>query len=51
VVAGWWPDRLLNDDLDRAVTRHAGATTLVDPRGRVTYAELRRLADRCATCA
>jgi cyclohexanecarboxylate-CoA ligase len=47
-AAGWWPDRLLNDDLDAAVARHAGMTALVDPRGRCTYAELRQHADRCA---
>ena len=47
-AAGFWPDRLLNDELDAVAASHADKTALVDPRGRCTYAELRLLADRCA---
>src|SRR4051794_32532845 len=47
-AAGWWPDRLLNDDVAAAVARHPQRVALVDARGRMTYAELAERADRCA---
>jgi cyclohexanecarboxylate-CoA ligase len=47
-AAGWWPDRLLNDDVGVAVARYPGRTALVDARSRMTYAALRVNADHCA---
>jgi cyclohexanecarboxylate-CoA ligase len=45
---GWWPDRLLNDYLDDVLTLHPHKTAFTDPRGHLTYTELRDLADHCA---
>jgi acyl-coenzyme A synthetase/AMP-(fatty) acid ligase len=47
-TAGWWPDRLLNDDLALAVARSPERIALVDARGRLTYGELQEHADQCA---
>jgi cyclohexanecarboxylate-CoA ligase len=47
-TTGLWPDRLLNDYLDDAVARDPDKTASVDVRGRLTYRELRDLADRAA---
>jgi cyclohexanecarboxylate-CoA ligase len=47
-AAGWWPDRLLNDAVARAIAQHPGRTALVDSGGRMTYAELEQQADQCA---
>ena len=48
-AAGWWPDRLLNDAVARAIAQHPGRTALVDSRGRMTYAELEQQADQCGS--
>jgi cyclohexanecarboxylate-CoA ligase len=47
-AAGWWTDRLLNDAVAAAVALHPERTALVDPRRRMTYAELQTYADQCA---
>jgi cyclohexanecarboxylate-CoA ligase len=47
-AAGWWPDRLLSDDVAAAVARHPERTALVDVRGCLTYAQLQAQADDCA---
>jgi len=47
-AAGWWPDRLLNDDLDAAVARDPNKTAVRDVRGSISFRGLREQADRCA---
>src|SRR5215212_11166585 len=47
-AAGWWPDRLLTDDVALAVARYPRRIALVDSRGRLTYGELQERADQCA---
>lgn len=47
-AAGWWPDRLLNAYLNDALARHPHKTAITDPRGSLTYTDLRDCADRCA---
>jgi non-ribosomal peptide synthetase component E (peptide arylation enzyme) len=47
-AAGWWPDKLLNDNVAVAVARYPGRTALVDARGRMTYAALQTQVEQCA---
>ena len=47
VAGGWWRNLLLNDYLREAVGRHPDKWAATDSRGRLTYAELGRLAE-CA---
>jgi cyclohexanecarboxylate-CoA ligase len=47
-AAGYWPDTTICTYLDAAAHRHPGQTAVVDPFGRLTYAELVRLVDRLA---
>lgn len=47
-AAGLWPDRLLNDYFDDAVARQPDKAALVDPRGRLSYGELRDQACQAA---
>jgi cyclohexanecarboxylate-CoA ligase len=43
-----WPNRLLNDALDEAVGSHPDRIAVRDPRGGLSYAELREAVDRAA---
>jgi cyclohexanecarboxylate-CoA ligase len=51
---GWWRDQTFLDDLRAAAVRHPGKDAVITRRGesghstRLSYAELLRLADRCA---
>lgn len=45
---GYWRGLTLNTYLDRAVARHPDKVAIVDPKGRVTYAELGRMVERLA---
>lgn len=45
---GLWPDKLLNDYLDEAVDRTPDTTVVIDTRGRLTFRQVRGLADHCA---
>jgi cyclohexanecarboxylate-CoA ligase len=45
---GWWGDRIITDDLDAAVAAHPNRAAAITPRGTITYAELKRHADRVA---
>ncbi|MBW0101086.1 AMP-binding protein [Pseudonocardia sp. KRD291] len=45
---GYWRDRVITDCLDEAATATPDKVAFVDPRRRVTYAELRHEVDRCA---
>jgi cyclohexanecarboxylate-CoA ligase len=53
-IRGWWRDRTFLDDLWAATGRHPDKTAVVTHRGEsghctsLSYAELARLADRCA---
>lgn len=47
-TAGYWPNTTICAYLDAAVRRHPEKTAVVDPFGRLTYAELGRLVDRLA---
>ncbi|MCZ6875376.1 MAG: AMP-binding protein [bacterium] len=48
VEAGYWPNTTVCSYLDAAVQRLPEKTAVVDPFGRLTYAELGRLVDRLA---
>jgi non-ribosomal peptide synthetase component E (peptide arylation enzyme) len=45
---GWWGDRIITDDLDAAAAAHPDRAAAITPRGTITYAELKRQADRVA---
>src|SRR5262249_22962119 len=45
---GFWPNRLITDYLDEAAAAAPDKVAAIDPRGRTTYGELKRLADRAA---
>jgi cyclohexanecarboxylate-CoA ligase len=45
---GYWVDRTLTDYLDDAAAATPDKVAFVDPRGRITYGELRQQVDRCA---
>jgi cyclohexanecarboxylate-CoA ligase len=45
---GWWNDRIITDDLDVAAAAHPDRAAAITPRGTITYAELKRQADRVA---
>ena len=45
---GYWRDRVITDFLDEAAAATPDKVAFVDPRRRVTYAELRHEVDRCA---
>jgi cyclohexanecarboxylate-CoA ligase len=47
-AAGYWPNCTICTYLDAAVQRHPEKTAVVDPFGRLTYAELAHLVDRLA---
>src|SRR6266568_6805073 len=47
-AAGWWPDKLLNDNVAVVVARYPVRTALVDARGRMTYAALQMQVEQCA---
>jgi cyclohexanecarboxylate-CoA ligase len=47
-AAEYWPNTTICAYLDAAVQRHPDKTAVVDPFGRLTYAELARLVDRLA---
>jgi cyclohexanecarboxylate-CoA ligase len=47
-AAGYWPNTTICAYLDTAVQRHPEKTAIVDPFGRLTYAELGQLVDRLA---
>ena len=39
-TAGYWPNKVITDFLDEAVTRTPDKVAAIDPRRQVTYAEL-----------
>jgi cyclohexanecarboxylate-CoA ligase len=45
---GYWVNRTITDYLDDAAAATPDKIAFIDPRGRITYAELRRQVDRCA---
>lgn len=45
---GFWRNKTLADYLDEAAAATPDKTSTVDPRGSYTYAELKKLVDRCA---
>jgi cyclohexanecarboxylate-CoA ligase len=45
---GYWVNRTVTDYLDDAASATPDKVAFIDPRGRITYAELRRQVDRCA---
>src|SRR5918911_4536296 len=45
---GYWLDRVITDYLDEVAARTPDKVAAIDPRGRITYAELKRLSDRAA---
>lgn len=45
---GFWPNRLITDYLDEAAAATPDKVAAIDARGRTTYGELKRLADRAA---
>jgi acyl-CoA synthetase (AMP-forming)/AMP-acid ligase II len=45
---GLWPSRLITDYLDEAAAATPDKVAAIDPRGRTTYGELKRLAGRAA---
>ncbi len=47
-AAGYWPNTTICTYLDAARQRHPDKTAVVDPHGRLTYAELGRQVDRLA---
>ncbi|GIX49513.1 MAG: cyclohexanecarboxylate-CoA ligase [Candidatus Tectimicrobiota bacterium] len=47
-AAGYWPNTTICSYLDAAARRYPHKTAIVDPFGRLTYAELVRLVDRLA---
>ncbi|MGQ4807983.1 Medium-chain fatty-acid--CoA ligase [Candidatus Entotheonellaceae bacterium PAL068K] len=46
--SGPWPSKTICTYLDAAIQRHPEKTAIVDPFGRLSYAELGRLSDRLA---
>jgi cyclohexanecarboxylate-CoA ligase len=45
---GFWLDRVITDDLDDVAARTPDKVAAIDPRGQITYGELKRLSDRAA---
>jgi cyclohexanecarboxylate-CoA ligase len=45
---GYWLNRTITDYLDDVVARTPDKVAAIDARGQITYAELKRLSDRCA---
>ena len=45
---GYWSGRLITDYLDEVAESNPDKTAFIDPRGQITYGELKTLTDRCA---
>jgi cyclohexanecarboxylate-CoA ligase len=45
---GYWVNRTITDYLDDAAAATPDRVAFIDPRGRISYSELRRQVDRCA---
>jgi cyclohexanecarboxylate-CoA ligase len=45
---GYWPNRLITDYLDEVAAANPDKVAAIDPRGQITYGELKRLSDRAA---
>jgi non-ribosomal peptide synthetase component F len=45
---GYWLDRIITDYLDDVAARTPDMMAAIDPRGQITYRDLKRLSDRAA---